>query len=120
MKILCSGDRHWDSKKKIKQTLRLFTLTKGSLESTVVHGGSGKADLMSGKVAFELGFRCKVYKAKWTKYGKAAGPIRNQEMLDEEKPDCLIAFHSNIKKSRGTKDMIKRAIKAGIPVLRVE
>ena len=47
---------------------------------------------------------------------RAAGPIRNQRMLVEGKPDLVIAFHDDLESSRGTKDMIKRSLKAGIRV----
>ena len=54
------------------------------------------------------------YKAQWTKLGKSAGPLRNQQMLDEN-PDIelVLAFPGGV----GTKDMISRAKKAGIKVL---
>jgi DNA-binding MurR/RpiR family transcriptional regulator len=55
------------------------------------------------------------YPADWEAYGKAAGPIRNQRMLDEGKPDLVIAF-SDLPTTSGTYDMIKRAKAAGIPV----
>lgn len=54
------------------------------------------------------------YPADWEKYGKAAGPIRNKQMLDEGKPDMVIAFLAP--DSRGTKNMIEQAEKADIPV----
>ena len=38
-------------------------------------------------------------------------------MLDEGKPDLVIAFHNDLPKSKGTKDMVKRAQKADVPVL---
>jgi hypothetical protein len=56
------------------------------------------------------------FPADWDKYGKAAGPIRNQQMLDEGHPDMVIAFHDDLTNSKGTKDMVKRAKKAGVPV----
>lgn len=56
------------------------------------------------------------FPAEWEKYGKKAGYIRNQQMLDEGKPDIVLAFHNDLENSRGTKDMIARAQKAGIPV----
>lgn len=55
-----------------------------------------------------------VFKADWNKHGKAAGPIRNGEMLKDA--DMLIAFPGG----RGTEDCIRQAKKKGIPVLRVE
>ncbi len=56
------------------------------------------------------------FPAAWDKYGKAAGPIRNQQMIDEGRPDFVIAFHSNVGQSRGTMDMLCRANKAGLVV----
>ena len=49
-------------------------------------------------------------------YGKAAGPIRNQQMLDEGKPDVVIAFPG----ASGTADMINRAGLTNVPVVRVK
>jgi len=37
-------------------------------------------------------------------------------MLDEGKPTYVLAFHDNLAESKGTKDMVTRAKKAGIPV----
>lgn len=51
----------------------------------------------------------------WDKYGNAAGPIRNQQMLDEGKPDLVVAFPGG----RGTADMVNKARKAGIEVIEV-
>lgn len=54
------------------------------------------------------------YPADWKQYGKGAGPIRNQQMLDEGKPDHVIAFLAP--NSRGTANMINRTKQANIPV----
>jgi hypothetical protein len=42
--------------------------------------------------------------------GKTAGPLRNQRMLDEGKPDLVVAFPGG----GGTKDIVRRAVKAGL------
>ena len=55
-----------------------------------------------------------VCKAEWTKYGPAAGPIRNKKMLDW-KPDCVIAFAGG----PGTNNMIRQARSRGIRVIDV-
>jgi hypothetical protein len=55
-----------------------------------------------------------VCRAEWTKYGLAAGPIRNGRMA-EWKPDYVIAFPGG----RGTADMMRQAEAAGIQVRRV-
>lgn len=57
----------------------------------------------------------KEFPADWKTHGKAAGVIRNQQILDEGKPDLVVAFPGG----RGTSDMIRRAEKAGIPVIRM-
>ena len=46
----------------------------------------------------------------WKKYGKKAGPLRNQQMLEEGKPDLVVAFPGG----NGTADMVRRAKKANI------
>jgi hypothetical protein len=38
-----------------------------------------------------------VFKADWDKYGKAAGPIRNREMLKAAGSGLLVAFHTSPK-----------------------
>ena len=48
--------------------------------------------------------------------GKGAGHTRNQKMIDEGKPDLVVAFRGG----RGTEDMIKRAKKHGIKVVGVK
>ncbi len=48
---------------------------------------------------------------------KAAGPIRNQQMLDEEPDiDLVIAIHEDPTLGKGTRDMVSRARKAKKPV----
>jgi hypothetical protein len=53
--------------------------------------------------------------AEWDTFGRAAGPIRNQSMIDMA-PDLVLAFHNDMDHSRGTVDTVDRAIKAGINV----
>ena len=57
-----------------------------------------------------------VFPADWNKFGKAAGFIRNQQMIDEGKPDLVVALPGG----RGTADMVRRAKKHGIEVAEVK
>ncbi len=50
------------------------------------------------------------------KYGKSAGSIRNQQMIDEGKPDLVVAFPGGF----GTKDMVRRAKKHNIEVIIID
>jgi hypothetical protein len=56
------------------------------------------------------------FPADWKKHGPSAGPKRNQQMLDEGKPGIVYVFHDDIESSKGSKDMKRRAEKAGIKV----
>ena len=58
------------------------------------------------------GVELREYPADWARHGRAAGPIRNQQMLDEEQPCAVVAFPGK----RGTKDMKDRAKAAGVPI----
>jgi hypothetical protein len=82
----------------------------------VITGAAPGADTLADTWARTRSIRVERYYALWRTYGPAAGPIRNQKMLDEEKPDVVIAFPGGV----GTADMISRAEKAGVPVKKVE
>jgi len=53
------------------------------------------------------------FPADWYTHGKAAGPIRNKQMLVEGKPDLVIAFPGG----RGTANMVEQVRRAGVPLL---
>jgi hypothetical protein len=55
------------------------------------------------------------FPAEWKKYGRAAGPRRNQQMLEQGKPNLVLAFGGL--QGRGTNDMVRRAKNAGITVV---
>lgn len=114
-KILVTGDREWDD------IARVVEVLKGYRPGTIlVHGACRGADIICAAVAETLGFEARAYPADWEKHRRAAGPIRNRQMLTEEhKPeepiDVVFAFHNNFENSRGTADMVKIVEKAGIP-----
>ena len=111
MRILVCGDRNWTDCKSIENRLKLLPK-----DTIIIHGACRGADKIAGLEAKKLGFEVLEFPAEWEKYGKGAGPIRNQKMLDEGKPDVVIAFHQDIENSKGTKDMVERAEKVGIKV----
>lgn len=80
---------------------------------TVITGAARGADTLADEWAMEYGAKREVYPADWAKHKKAAGPIRNQQMLDEGKPSLVIAFPGGA----GTADMVRRAKAAGIAVI---
>lgn len=92
----------------------------------VIHGDAKGVDRCAGAWARHAKITERAYSADWKKYGVSAGPIRNQKMLDEGKPDLVIAFtraaEGGVRRSegarvgRGTADMVRRAKKAGVRV----
>ena len=83
----------------------------------LVSGHASGADYLGELYAKARGIPCRVFPAKWNAYGRAAGPIRNREMLlyirDSDRPS-VIAFWDG--RSRGTGNMIRIARDAGISV----
>lgn len=81
--------------------------------TTLVHGAAKGADLLADEWGYHHHISVRSYPANWGQYGRAAGPIRNQEMLDKENPDYVMAFRGG----KGTEDMVTRALKKGIKVI---
>jgi len=129
MKILVCGGRHYGkTDKEVSHMLSLITkmyetyahvLEKKDLN--VIHGNCRGADLLFEKylVAYCKDYKhplpkFKRYYPDWEEHGKAAGPIRNRQMLNENKNiDFAIVF----KGGRGTADMTKILQKAGIKII---
>lgn len=82
------------------------------LPSLIIVGGADGADDLGLKYAFCKSYDFKIIRASWDILGKAAGMIRNQQMLQEA--DALVAFWDG--KSPGTRNMIEIAQAKGIPV----
>jgi hypothetical protein len=75
----------------------------------------GGVDLHACRWSYRQGLPGLRFDADWHAHGKAAGPIRNQRMLDEGKPDLVVAFPGG----KGTADMMRRARAAGVEVIEV-
>lgn len=114
-KVLITGDREWTDKKAIEEIINLVSDDNNlNYLIAIIHGGARGADTIAGEYAKSLGLKVIERKANWKKYGKAAGPMRNSKML-KLKPDICFGFHNDIKNSKGTRGMLKKAKKAGIP-----
>jgi hypothetical protein len=87
-----------------------------SKDTVIIEGGALGADRQARITAQARGLAVATVEANWEYYGRRpAGPIRNGWML-KLVPDLVIAFHDDLEHSKGTKDMVTRARKAGIPV----
>lgn len=108
MRVVITGSREWADVNAIRA--RLAQLPPGTL---VVVGGAKGADTLADHAAHTLGLPVEHHQADWELHGKAAGIIRNLEMLDT-RPDLVLAFWDG--ESRGTKHCMDAARERGIPV----
>lgn len=85
-----------------------------SLDLQLIFGDCSGVDTDAKELCIEKNINYKVYPADWKLHGKAAGPIRNKIMVDLA--NVVYAFHTDITKSKGTKNTIKLAKEKGIVV----
>ncbi|MCK1520245.1 DUF2493 domain-containing protein [Bradyrhizobium sp. 17] len=111
--VLVCGGRDYDDARSLGMVLD--AAHSANPIECLVHGAARGADTLAADWALEHDVLCKAYPADWDRDGKAAGPIRNQRMLDLGKPHMVVAFPGG----KGTADMIRKAEAAGVPVVRV-
>lgn len=113
---LVSGGRKFASPVFVHNNLDRVAHQYG-LPDLVVHGGARGVDGVAENWAKLNNVPTSVYMADWEEYGRAAGPIRNSEML-EAHPDIDLGlfFPSGLsrKSSPGTYDMLDKARAVGI------
>lgn len=117
-RILVTGSRNWvDEKAVAKALLNAWLDYRDHGTPILVHGGCPTgADAIADKVWRKQGFPVEVHPADWDAHGKAAGPLRNQAMVDLG-ADLVLAFPLGV--SRGTRDCMARARSAGLLVQEV-
>jgi predicted Rossmann fold nucleotide-binding protein DprA/Smf involved in DNA uptake len=78
----------------------------------VVSGGARGIDTQAEQIAKSKGLQTIIFKPDWDKYGKRAGFLRNELIINEA--DFVVAFWNG--ESKGTKHSIDLAIKSGKPI----
>lgn len=113
-RILVCGGREYNDRERVRRVLDAVLEGIGSAgkDVVIIHGNARGADLLADQYAREKSLRVLSFPADWNTYGTRAGPIRNKQMLDEGKPDAVIAFPGGI----GTRNMVILAKRYGIPV----
>ena len=117
MRLLVCGPRTWttDSHRDfVFDGIR--SICRCEPPSAIISGGAPGVDLHAHTFALINEYDSIVFEADWDTFGCRAGPLRNQRMLIEGKPDAVLAFQPKGKKTPGTQDMMRRARRAGIPV----
>lgn len=109
-RVLVCGGRVYKNK------MRVFVELNNLRPSVLIHGGASGADSLAGEWAEGQGVEVLVFNADWNKHGKAAGPIRNRQMLDDGKPDLVLAFPGG----KGTANMIRQASDRNLIVIAIQ
>lgn len=112
-RLLVCGGRDYHDAATVSHTLDRVLRERGI--AVLIHGAARGADTLAAEWAKATGVPVMDFPADWKRDGKAAGPLRNQRMLDEGKPSACVAFRGG----RGTADMVRRCEAAGVPVWRV-
>ena len=110
-RIIVCGGRDYADAKRLAEVLN--EVADAHPDFTLVHGGAKGADALAHEWALGWGI-IEVFRADWAKHGRAAGPIRNRQMLDAG-ADLVVAFPGG----SGTADMVRQARARGVPVREV-
>lgn len=119
--IICGGrgfrDRRlaFQSLDKIHDRIGITMVIEGGQRIFEGRRPVGGADYWGEQWAISCGIPVQTVPADWRRWGSAAGPIRNDEMLRVWKPDAVVAFEGG----PGTADMVDRALRANKRVYRV-
>jgi hypothetical protein len=117
VRVIVSGDRNWTCHTLARRVIARLVARHGEVD--IVQGAAAGVDHAFVEAAYDAGCGVCSYAANWEKFGKRAGPLRNQEMVDAG-ADFVIAVHRSLARSRGTKDCVQRAMAAGIPVYLID
>lgn len=107
IKLIVAGGRDFNDYDLVKKEADIFISEMKLTEIILISGGAKGVDALGEKYALENNLQVEIFKADWSKYGRAAGPKRNAEMAKS----CthLLAFWNG--ESKGTKSMISLAKK---------
>jgi len=113
MRVLVCGGRNYRDHQRVAAVLDKLHRDAGI--TTVIQGGAKGADELAFAWAYANGVQNEQYDADWENFGTMAGPIRNKRMLQEGRPDVVIAFPGG----KGTANMVALASKFGVEVVKI-
>jgi len=115
VRVLVCGSRDWTARNYLFGALDFLNAT-GKV-TCVIEGEAPGADTFARQWAMDRNIPFDAFEAHWEDYGRAAGPIRNTEMILVGKPELVVAFTRDLSNSRGTANMVAQARTKGIPVI---
>ncbi len=105
--VVIGGYRNFNDYEAFKVFVDASIAQLNETEFTILSGHCKGVDLMAEQYAMERNYGLEIFSAEWEKYGRAAGPIRNKQMV--EKANVVIAFVCE--RAKGTKNLISQAEK---------
>lgn len=121
MRVLVTGSRDWDVQYKVDMVLNEIYALADVLESplTIVHGAcpTGADHFADQWVNGRDDVKPEAWPADWKQYGKAAGPRRNEAMVDAGADLCVAFLRDG---STGTRQTIALARMAKIPTFVID
>lgn len=109
MKLIIAGTRTITSEAIVREALA-WSLFDWADITLVLSGACTGVDIIGENIARNKRVRVQCFPAIWEEHGRAAGPIRNAEMVRQA--DGLLAVWDG--GSRGTKDIIQKALDANL------
>lgn len=111
IRIIIAGSRDFSDYNYLKKELDSIIADVDKSEIEIISGHARGADALGERYAFENRCQLKIMPAQWSKYGRIAGFMRNNEMLryiqNSESNNMVVIFWDG--KSHGTKHMITAA-----------
>jgi YspA, cpYpsA-related SLOG family len=118
MRILIAGDRHWNCTDLAERVVNRLIARYG-YDFVVIHGGACGVDEAFAEACRHLAIKAEPHVADWRGLGNIAGPARKREMV-QSGADVCIALHRTLAQSKATKDCVRQALAAGIPVYLID
>lgn len=114
-RILVCGGRDYDDAERLVKELDIIVAEYVPKDARLVliHGGAHGADAIAESWAEWHNLDIMAFPADWDRYGRAAGVIRNAQMLEEGQPDLVVAAPGGT----CTANMVRQAQAAGIPTI---
>ncbi len=113
LRLLVCGGRDFADKRILDAALSEMQAKHGI--AAIIQGAAAGADTLAAEWGRSKGVPVEAFPADWETHRRAAGPIRNKQMLDEGRPDAVLAFPGG----RGTANMVRQAEAAGVRVWKV-
>lgn len=116
MFVAVGGSRHFCDREVVFSVLDQYFMALENEKPVILSGHSAGVDRLAEEYADLRGYEVQLFLPDWSKYGRAAGPKRNLEMV--ALADGVIAFWDHT--SRGTASLIACARKLGRSLLIVD